>query len=115
MSSRPVARVRFRNLIERSDSFIRQMGEIHSNSVVLDRIKKIKSYPLTLYIVPIVELEASNKMRALDARIAFRMPRETKFLSTFRLQRIEGNQPLFNDENACVPNVEISKKDLLFH
>lgn len=67
------------------------------NSVILDRIKKIKSYPLTLYIVSIVELEASNKTRALGARIAFRMPRETKFLSTVRLQRIEGNQPLFGD------------------
>lgn len=80
--------------------------------MVLDRIKKVKSYPLTLYIVWIVELEASNKTRALDAPIAFRMPRETKFLSTFRLQRIEGNQPLFSDEDACV---EMSKKDLLFH
>lgn len=78
--------------------------------MVLDRIKKIKSYPLTLYIVWIVELEASNKTRALDARTAFRMPRETKFLSTLRLQKIEGNQPLFSDEDACV-----SKKDLLFH
>lgn len=65
--------------------------------MVLDRIKKIKSYPLTLYIVSIVELEASNKTRALGARIALRMPRETKFLSTVRLQRIEGNQPLFDD------------------